>query len=157
GRGLAVQWQPMALHEAVADVLEDLRQAFEGRRIDHVQVGSGACTADPDRVGQLVGNLVRNALAYGRASTPVTVQTETGDGQWLVSVHNFGDPIPPELQAGLFRPMVRGTHQASASRSIGLGLYIVSEIAKALGGSVSVTSTAEAGTTFTLRCPAGRS
>ena len=54
---------------------------------------------------------------------------------------------------GLFEPMVRGCDQVNADRSVGLGLFIVSEIAKAHGGTVSVTSTLESGTLFTVVIP----
>ena len=72
---------------------------------------------------------------------------------WKVSVHNWGRPIPPEVQTSLFQPMVRGVAEGSANRSVGLGLYIVSEIAKAHCGTLAVRSTQEAGTTFEFGAP----
>jgi signal transduction histidine kinase len=68
------------------------------------------------------------------------------------AVTNGGDPIPPELMPRLFHPFVRGS--ASRPRSgLGLGLYIASEIARAHGGSLHVSSTVAAGTTFTAVLP----
>jgi len=60
---------------------------------------------------------------------------------------NAGTPIPPDVQARIFLPMTRGT-DSNAGRSVGLGLFIVQEIARAHGGTVQVTSNAEEGTTF---------
>jgi sigma-B regulation protein RsbU (phosphoserine phosphatase) len=68
-------------------------------------------------------------------------------------VHNGGKPIPPELLSRLFEPMVRGS-EAGAVQGVGLGLYIVREIVRAHGGRVDVSSSAEAGTAFTLDLPA---
>ena len=75
----------------------------------------------------------------------------------VLSVHNEGMPIPPDLLPTIFDPLVRyATRESAAQRSpgsIGLGLYIVREIVVAKGGTVEVASTAEEGTTFTVRIP----
>jgi phosphoserine phosphatase RsbU/P len=70
-------------------------------------------------------------------------------------VHNMGQPIPAELLPTLFEPMVRGTDVESVNRSVGLGLYIVSEIARAHRGVVRVTSSASEGTTFVVTMARG--
>ncbi|HSI33855.1 MAG TPA: ATP-binding protein, partial [Tepidisphaeraceae bacterium] len=74
-----------------------------------------------------------------------------------LSVHNGGRPIPASALPTLFDPLVRGTVADSPAHrrpgSIGLGLYIVREVATAHGGTIDVTSTADAGTTFTLCLP----
>jgi len=82
----------------------------------------------------------------------VTVRSRIEPDRFEISVHNFGDPIPPQQQASLFQPLVRGT-EGGAVRSVGLGLYIVSEIAKAHGGEVTVRSTEDEGTTFLATFP----
>jgi signal transduction histidine kinase len=75
----------------------------------------------------------------------------------VLSVHNEGVPIPPDLLPTIFDPLKRyATRESAAARSpgsIGLGLYIVREIVAAKGGTVEVASTAEEGTTFTVRIP----
>lgn len=153
GRGMAVNRAPLALHAVVAEVVDELAQAFPGRGLVHHAQGEGECSADADRVGQLVGNLVGNAMAYGDPAAAVTVRSEIGPDEARVSVHNAGAPIPPQLQPSLFEPMVRGTQDGGASRSIGLGLFIVREIARAHGGRVELESTAERGTTFVVTLP----
>lgn len=153
GNGIGVAPSRMDLRQCAARAVEELSMAYPGRTLLHRHAGEAECMADADRIEQLVGNLVSNAIAYGREGTPVIVSTGVGDGTARIAVHNWGEPIPAGLQATLFQPMVRGEVDA-ASRSVGLGLFIVSEIAKAHGGSVAVRSTAEAGTTFEAILPA---
>jgi sigma-B regulation protein RsbU (phosphoserine phosphatase) len=153
GKGITVHPQPIALHASVAEVVDDLQQAYPGRELLHEASGEGACAADPDRLAQLVGNLVANAMAYGDPQQPVTVRSTIGGNRFRLEVHNRGTPIPAHLQPTVFQPMVRGDSDGSASRSVGLGLFIVSEIAKAHGGEVALASTAEDGTTFRATFP----
>jgi sigma-B regulation protein RsbU (phosphoserine phosphatase) len=148
GRGLSVNPAPVNLHEVVADSVAELRLAFPGRRIDHVQRGSAPCVADPDRLAQMIGNLVGNAVAYGSPTAPITVISDASDAQCEVAVHNEGEPIPPALIPGLFEPMIRGEHESRGGRGVGLGLYIVREIARAHHGRMQVQSAAPEGTTF---------
>ena len=155
GEGLAVAPVRCDPHASIAEVMEELSQAFAGRPLSHVKQGSGQAFVDVDRLAQLVGNLVNNAMAYGDPAGAVTVLSVVKQGALSVSVHNRGRPIAPEVLKHLFQPMVRGETEAGPRRSVGLGLYIVSEIAKAHGGTVQAASDVEAGTTFTASFPAG--
>jgi len=153
GRGISVHPVPIALHSVVAEVVDELGQAYPARRLVHEPSGQGECLADADRVAQLVTNLVGNAIAYGDPGSAVTIRTAIAPQGSSLSVHNEGQPIPAELQASLFEPLVRGTKAGSGNRSVGLGLFIVREIARAHGGRVDVESTAASGTTFTVTLP----
>jgi sigma-B regulation protein RsbU (phosphoserine phosphatase) len=151
GRGLSLHPAPMRLHDVVADAVSSLRVAFSGHVIEHVHRGDTGCSCegDAERVAQVIGNLVGNAVSYGDPDRPITVESGNDPGRCQLSVHNFGAPIPPDKVGRLFDPMVRGGDHAS--RGVGLGLYIVREIARAHGGGVEVRSTAGEGTTFTVR------
>ena len=107
-------------------------------------------TADPVRIGQLFSNLLGNALTYGVEGKPVTVTARTED-QFELSICNEGNPIAPAAMDRLFYPFARGEVRPS-QQGLGLGLYIASEIAKAHGGTIDVTSTPDL-TCFTLRMP----
>jgi len=148
GKGLPVVRAPLDLGEVVAEAVEDLRTLYPTRVLEHHHTGEGACTADTNRLHQMIGNLVTNAVAYGAPATAVTIRSAIDAGSITLSVHNHGDPIPPEIQARMFQPMTRGTSEASVHRSVGLGLYIVHEIARAHGGAPFVDSTAARGTTI---------
>jgi len=153
GSGLAVSPKPIDLHEVISQNLDELAQAFPGRKLQHQRIGEGACMADADRLAQLVGNLVGNAMSYGRADAPVTVTSSVTSGSFTIEVHNEGPVIPAEMHARLFKPMARGEGELHAGRSVGLGLFIVSEIAKAHGGQVSVESAPDRGTKFSATFP----
>ena len=108
--------------------------------------------ADPVRIGQLFSNLLANALTHGAVGAPVTVTAKTTDWFELV-VCNAGEAISREAMERLFYPFSRGEVRP-IQQGLGLGLYIASEIAKAHGGTIDVTSTSEK-TCFALRMPLG--
>jgi sigma-B regulation protein RsbU (phosphoserine phosphatase) len=153
GSGLSVRRMPLDLHAVVAEAVAELALAAPGRPIEHRRIGTGACEADPDRLAQLVGNLVGNALAYGAPGRTITVTSAIGEAQCELSVHNHGKPIPPEMQQQLFEPMVRGEHETRGGRGVGLGLFIVREIARAHRGRMELRSSTEEGTTFSAFFP----
>ncbi|HEY7725969.1 MAG TPA: GAF domain-containing sensor histidine kinase [Anaeromyxobacteraceae bacterium] len=105
---------------------------------------------DPDRMSQVVQNLIANALEHGAPRAPVVVETRREADRLVLSVVNQGPQIPGDLLPGLFEPFRRG-HSARA-RSLGLGLFIVREIVRAHGGSVEAQSDA-GGTRFVVRLP----
>jgi sigma-B regulation protein RsbU (phosphoserine phosphatase) len=152
GKGLSVSLESMDLHRTVSDAIDELALIHHGKAtLQHRRSGEGACTADRNRLVQLVGNLVSNAVAYGAPGQPVTVTSGVGS-TCFVAVHNHGTAIPQERQDLIFKPMTRGT-EGGAGRSVGLGLFIVREIAKAHRGEARVTSTPADGTTFIVSFP----
>jgi len=106
---------------------------------------------DRARIAQLFSNLLGNAITYGPAAYPIHVRAVSTRHEFDLSVANTGEPIPPAALERLFLPFYRGAVRPSA-QGLGLGLYIASEIAKAHGGTLEVTST-ECETRFTLRMP----
>lgn len=151
GRGLSIQPVPLDLREAVAGSLEELRLTFPQRQLAYEHAGEGCVVVDKDRLYQVIGNLVSNAVAYGDRHSVVTVASRIDDAVAVISVHNLGPVIPAGLLKQLFDPMVRGRQQHPAfHNNAGLGLFIVRQIARAHGGDVKVISTEREGTTFTV-------
>jgi signal transduction histidine kinase len=108
---------------------------------------------DADRLAQVVSNLVGNAIQHG-GGTPITLTgREEGDSVTL-AVHNGGPSISQDVLPFVFEPLARG-HGKDAGGGIGLGLFIARAIVSAHGGDIQVTSSADAGTTFTVRLPKG--
>jgi len=106
---------------------------------------------DRHRIAQLLSNLLGNAFAYGAPTAPIHVRARAEGGQFELSVSNSGATIEASELERLFQPFFRGKVRGSRE-GLGLGLYICSEIAKAHGGTIDVSS--ENGTTcFTLRMP----
>jgi phosphoserine phosphatase RsbU/P len=154
GRGIAIALAEVALHDVVADTLDELRLSHPDRPLEHVRSGVGSCVADASRLAQLIGNLVSNAVAYGDADAPIIVRSTIAE-RCVVAVSNTGPSIPVDLQATLFEPMIRGGNGvASKARSVGLGLYIVREIARGHHGLVTVCCDDERRTTFEIGWPA---
>ncbi|OPA88607.1 PAS domain-containing sensor histidine kinase [Pseudomonas fluorescens] len=150
GQGITIKAAPLALHEVIHHAVDELRVAFPKATLVHQAEGQGDACLDADRVQQIIGNLVANSVAYGNLQRPITITSRLGAGTCEVAVHNYGAVIPEALLAVLFEPMTRGTDQGSDVRSVGLGLYIVRELAKVHGGDVAVRSCATGGTTFTV-------
>ncbi len=151
GGGLSVALREIDLHATVAEAVDELALTYPSRQLRHVKGGGSKCLADSDRLSQLVGNLVSNAMTYGDLNAPVTVTSTVNGSVFYISVHNTGMPIPQDVLPTLFQLLVRGDAATSSNKSVGLGLYIVNEIAKAHGGEVLASSTLEDGTLFTAK------
>ena len=148
GSGLQIQTSAVDLHALIEEALEDLRAAHPDVILEHRSIGDGACAASGDRLVQMLGNLVSNAIAYGAAHRPITVTSAIDDATFTLAVHNEGAAIDSSLLPKLFDPMTRGEDAKDAGHSVGLGLYIVRSIAEAHRGHVVVRSNELDGTTF---------
>jgi signal transduction histidine kinase len=155
GQTLPVKRQAVDLHALTQQVVDEVQQAAVDRELKLESEGDGWGKWDPDRMAQVLTNLLTNALQYSPAGTPIRVGTRGEARGVLLTVSNEGPPIPVELLPTLFEPMTRGTEAGSERRSIGLGLFIVEQIVRAHGGSIEVRSTAEAGTSFRVFLPRG--
>jgi sigma-B regulation protein RsbU (phosphoserine phosphatase) len=106
---------------------------------------------DPARIGQLLSNLLGNAITHGAPGYPIRVSAGIDAGEFVLTVTNSGDPIPEQTMRHLFQPFFRGAARPS-QQGLGLGLHIASEIAKAHGGVITASS-AESATTFRFAMP----
>jgi signal transduction histidine kinase len=108
---------------------------------------------DGDRVAQVLSNLVSNAVRHGSKSAPIDVVASGTSDEVVLEVHNTGATIPATALSTMFEPMVRHQGAFQTNAGLGLGLYIASQIVLAHGGTLEVTSTDAAGTTFTAHLP----
>jgi sigma-B regulation protein RsbU (phosphoserine phosphatase) len=139
------------LQPVLQQVVDELRTAMPDRVIESDFRIAGPVNCDRSRIGQMVSNLLGNALTHGAPDKPVRIVASTDDGMFVLWIANAGEPIPDAAMTDLFQPFFRGTVRASL-QGLGLGLHIASEIAKAHEGELAVTSTAEE-TRFTFRMP----
>ncbi|MBY6089774.1 GAF domain-containing sensor histidine kinase [Maritimibacter alkaliphilus] len=143
---------PVDLAPVFQDVVGEIRQVAPQAVECRIHLPR-PLTADPQRLGQLLSNLLGNAVTYGDPSHPIEIDIAEREGELHVGVTNQGEPIPDHVKASLFQPFSRQEGQSSL-QGLGLGLYIASEIARAHGGLIDVLSTPQGSTTFRMRIPA---
>jgi phosphoserine phosphatase RsbU/P len=152
GGGIALERETgKPLEPVLTQVVDELRLATPGRTIDVDFAIDRPVNCDQTRIGQLLSNLLGNALTHGKSDKPVTVYAATRNGFFELWVANAGEPIAPVSIERLFEPFFRGTVRASR-QGLGLGLYIASQIAKAHGGELAVSSAPDE-TRFTFTMP----
>jgi signal transduction histidine kinase len=148
--GLPVTRVPCDVGAIAKEVASEWAAASPDRTLQVDVQGELEGRWDPARVAQAISNLVGNALEHGDPRTPVRLSVARSDEAVVVKVRNDGPPIPSELRPVLFEAFARGDR---SPHGLGLGLFIVKQIAAAHGGTVDVESSAETGTVFTLVLP----
>jgi signal transduction histidine kinase len=152
GDGIALNREPaVALEPMLQQVVNELRIVAPGWIIKTDFALPEGVNCDASRFGQMVSNLLSNALTHGAADEPVRIHAATNGDELKLWVANAGKPIPPAAMERLFQPFFRVEVRPS-QQGLGLGLHIASEIAKAHGGAIEVISTPEE-TRFTFRMP----
>ncbi len=149
GATMPVRPEPVDLADLVHNCVDELLLIHTDRRISLEIHGDPSGVWDRARMGQLVANLLANALQHGR--DPIVVSVEARGEQVLLQVSNRGDPIEPEILPTLFDPFRRRAGTGDTS-NLGLGLFIVSEIVRRHGGNIEVRSN-EGETAFIVRLP----
>lgn len=155
GGGIEIYPTNADLMSVVQSVVDELVIAYPGRTVTLRSSGATAGRWDTDRLGQVLSNLIGNAIVYGDPTFPITIEVVSTDALVEVRVHNRGEPIPADILPRLFDPFRRGDRESRRmhTQGLGLGLYISRELAIAHGGDLEVRSTVDEGTTFTLRLP----
>ncbi len=106
---------------------------------------------DGTAIRRVLENLLTNAIKYGDINSPITISLKGEGDQVRLSVHNYGNPIPPEKQQSIFNYLTHSSgEKATPLQSWGMGLTLVKVIAKAHDGQVLLTSSEEEGTRFTI-------
>jgi signal transduction histidine kinase len=159
GLGINVTPSDIDLAAAIADELKQFRGAHPDRRIDFEATGDTYGRWDGQRLQQLLRNLISNAIHHGAPETPVRVTLRGEDADVCLEVTNSGSTIDSSAASQMFDPLKRGSgHDRSldAREGLGLGLFIVREIAQAHGGEVAVRSN-NGQNTFAVRLPRHKS
>ncbi len=151
GGGIPITPRPVDLRTICQHVVDELEAGNPQRRLGLRAQGDLRGEWDADRLAQLLGNLGKNALDYSPEDTLVDFVVRDEGDTVCVEVHNGGAPIPADLLPHLFEPFRHGPDRGPPTSGLGLGLFIVQQIALAHGGHVAVRSTQQEGTTFTVR------
>jgi PAS domain S-box-containing protein len=154
GKGLPIRPTPADMDDICRDALEAVRGAHPDRTLVYRREGDDAAGEwDPERIHQVLLNLLTNAVRYSAEGTDVTLTCRSTPERQVISVHNLGPPIAPALMSHIFEPFKRGDGTGAIWGGVGLGLYIVRQIVTAHGGSVAVRSDEVSGTTFEVSLP----
>ncbi len=155
GLGISISPALVDLAPAFSAELDLLRTAHPGRLIELHVNGDVTGTWDINRLNQLLGNLVVNAIKYGAADSPVRISLLGSPNEVSFAVRNYGPKIEHSMIGQIFEPLRRGEDTefvAGSEGSLGLGLYIAREIAVAHHGNIDTRSD-DNETVFTVHLP----
>ncbi|MDD1137346.1 HAMP domain-containing histidine kinase [Pseudomonas sp. TNT2022 ID233] len=155
GKSLPIEPAPMDLADAARAAIAE---ACAGNpECDPTLTAEGDTRGawDAGRIDQLLQNLIGNALQHGSDPREVNVTLKGEARHVLLTVHNYGNPIPEEAIGTIFDPLVRSADEelGQPSTSLGLGLFIVKEVVTAHGGAIEVSSSEVDGTLFSVTLP----
>ncbi|EKT4450264.1 GAF domain-containing sensor histidine kinase [Pseudomonas putida] len=139
------------LGDVFTAVINEIMMSHPNVTIRQEVVISPGVFCDAGRMGQLLSNLLGNAVAHGARDCPIDVSASMQENHIVLSVMNHGPEIPDVLLPLLFQPFKRAA--GGRGEGLGLGLYIASQIVAGHNGTLSVTSTPEDGTRFIARFP----
>lgn len=153
---LQLERQPLNLSEWLPSILLPWRTACEEKglrwRMD-IAPDLPVLDLDPDRLGQVVGNLLSNALKYTPAGEQVSVSAHTEDEMVLIEVSDTGPGVIYEEQKKIFEPFFRSRQQRRFPQGLGLGLTIARDLVEAHGGRLEIDSEPDEGSQFTIYLP----
>jgi len=152
---LPLDIRPSDIDATCTRVIEAFHAAHPSREIRYQPGERSEVSWDPDRIEQVLENLMSNAFKYSPQETPVILSWRRETGHVVIEMNSRGVPIPEELLPYIFEPFQRGSDQDAgrAKNSLGLGLYIVRHIVAQHGGRVDARSSESEGTTFVVRIP----
>jgi len=155
--GLELNLQPIQPGEWLEGILRPWEVAAGEKNLQwQVQIPEGLpeISADPNRLAQVVGNLLNNAIKYTPNGGSVTITAGSSDGEFWLRVQDSGPGIPPDEQEKVFMPFYRGSQSRRIKQGMGLGLSIARDLVTAHGGHLELYSANGTGSVFTLYIPA---
>jgi sigma-B regulation protein RsbU (phosphoserine phosphatase) len=156
GGGIPIDPTRYDLNDVCQQVIDEAQLTHPERPLRVDVRGDVTVVWDRDRMYQLLANLVGNAIHHGEPLSPIELRIDGGETEVAIDVANRGEPIPQAALPFIFDAFRKGrTAHPSRTQGLGLGLFIVREIARSHGGSIAVTSSASDGTTFRVRLPRG--
>lgn len=154
---ISIELQDLVLDDLLKDTETLVKPQVNARDISYDYRTSDPALvirADRSKTQQIVINLVTNGAKYTDPGGQVTVSTEARNGDALIHVEDSGPGIPDEMLSTIFEPFVQLDRRLNQPREgVGLGLTISRDLARAMGGDLTVQSTLGVGSTFTLVLP----
>jgi signal transduction histidine kinase len=152
GGGLSMQREAVDLVALAQEAVERARTTPTGHAVRLAAPAMPVVAGDRDRLGQVLDNLLGNAVKYSPPGGEVLVTVEVVGGEAWLRVTDQGPGIPAEALPRLFERFYRGQHAAEEA-GLGLGLYISRMLVEAHGGRIWVGSEPGAGSTFIIALP----
>ena len=153
---LKLSKRPVVLRDLISNAVASLRVKLEENDVE-LDISAGdeiLVQVDPDRIEQVLRNLVDNAIAHIKKEGSISIATEVAEDQVTIIVEDNGKGIPPEDIPHIFDRFYRiDESRARSSGGTGLGLTIAKEIVNAHGGDIEVESEVGEGTTFRFTLP----
>jgi signal transduction histidine kinase len=138
--GVQMQMVPLDLTAFISDHAQDLHALAPGRELQlEFHPGALQLQADPQRLKQVLNNLVQNAHKYSLPSGQITIRVGRTRDSVLIAVQDEGPGVPDDEIAQIFEPFYRGSRSAKANGS-GLGLAICKSLIEAQGGGLNAAS-----------------
>jgi signal transduction histidine kinase len=150
--GFAIVRAPMDLKALLERIVAEVQATAPQRRIALETAGELTGDWEEGRLGQLLSNLLTNAIRHGAEGTISVYASGTEPDHISFSVQNSG-AIAPHVRERLFDPFRAGGDPLTRSGGLGLGLFIVKQIVEAHGGNIAVSSSAADGTRFEVQLP----
>jgi sigma-B regulation protein RsbU (phosphoserine phosphatase) len=156
GGGIPIDPSRFDLNDLWRQIIEETELTSPDRPLRVEVRGNLMVNWDRDRMYQLLGNLVGNAVQHGEPRSSIELRIDGGEPEVVIEVVNRGDPIAPETLPSIFDAFRQGrTYGTAGTQGLGLGLFIAQEIAHSHGGAITVTSSESDGTTFRVHLPRG--
>ncbi len=152
GGGMPVSLREVDMVRLVNEVVEEQRLLSPDSQICVETPAAAFGRFDADRMAQVMGNLLGNAIRHGANESPIVVELIDAESELTLSFKNRGPVIPGGVLEVLFEPFRKRREGRSKSLGLGLGLFIAREIVVAHGGEISVESSTD-GTVFCVKLP----
>lgn len=151
GTSISISKKPADLTAISLNIIEEFKIANPNAKIEFYAEENCLGDWDERRIGQVLSNLLSNAISYGSREMPIKVNLTEDCRRVFIQVNNRGELIGEEAKKNMFTAFWRGAKKSvNNSNGLGLGLYIVKQIVEAHDGEISVESNREYGTTFTV-------
>jgi len=157
-RTISINPEPVDIVSFIDSLISSYRELDHGKDVN-ISLSDADFTidVDPDRLRQIIGNLIDNAILYSGDAVTITISTEIADDRGIISVTDDGFGIPPDQLKHVFEKFYRVRHeQVPPKEGSGLGLAIVKDLVGIMGGEVTVTSEPSRGSEFTVSFPLAR-
>ena len=151
---LKIYLEPTDINEVIQEQVEELRRSATQEFV--LQLNElPMIDADKERIGQVINNLLTNAIKYSPDHSTVTITSEPVRDGIQVTIRDEGIGISPEEQTKIFDRFYRVTDDKNNAPGMGLGLYISSQIVQQHGGTLTVESEVGKGSVFVMWLPVG--